>query len=429
MDRVYVNPSIVYGEVNAPPSKSYTHRAYAVSLLVDGKNFIYSPLRSRDTQATLRACQQFGAEVYEEGSSKIIVGGGLKLPENIVDAENSGTTLRIFTAISALPPSGYVVLTGDESLRRRPMKPLLDALKLLGVDCWSTRGDGCAPIIVKSGGIKGGETVVRGDVSSQFVSALLIASTKAERETKIRVEGNIVSKKYIDATIEVLKRYGYHVRREGYTLFEVEPSQHGHPTHFKIPGDFSSASFLFAGAYLTGGRVEIENLSLDLPQADSVIIDILRDFDNKVTIGSSKIIVESRGISSGDREYDLVDSPDLVPVIAVMASKSPGETIIKGVRHARFKESDRITSTALELRKLNIDVEILEDGMKIRGREEIEGGVELDSHNDHRLSMAFSILAASTRKGCIVNGLRWAEISYPNYLEDLKKLGVSFREV
>ncbi|MCX8192992.1 MAG: 3-phosphoshikimate 1-carboxyvinyltransferase [Nitrososphaeria archaeon] len=429
LDRLYVNPSVMCGRIRAPPSKSYTHRAYALSLLVDGRSIIESPLKSGDTQATLRACKQFGAMVFEENESTTIIGSRLNLPEDVVDAENSGTTLRIFTAISTLAPPGYVVLTGDESLRRRPMQPLLDALKHLGVECWSTRGNGCAPIIVKSGGLKGGETIIRGDISSQFISALLIASTKAKEETRIKIESDIVSKKYIDATIEVLKRYGYTVRRDEYQLFIVEPNQSGRSTHFKIPGDFSSASFILAGAYLTNGKVEVENLSLELPQADSAIIDILKDFDNKVYINSSKIVVESSGISSGDREYDLKDSPDLVPVVAVMASKSIGETIIKGVKHARFKESDRITSTAIELRKLGVDVEVYEDGMKIRGKEEIEGGVELDPHNDHRLSMAFSILAASTKRGCIISGLRWAEISYPNFLEDLKRLNISFREV
>lgn len=430
MDKLYVAPSVIGGQVNAPPSKSYTHRAYAISLITSGDSEVENPLVSGDTRATLRACRQLGAEIIEEKEDSIMVSGGkLCLPDDVVNAENSGTTLRLFTAISSLAPAGYVVLTGDDSLRRRPMQPLLDALRILGVECWSSRGNGCAPIIVKSGGLKGGETTIRGDISSQFISALLIASTKAEQHVRIRIDGEPVSKKYIDATLEMLRRYGYRIEREGYSLFEVSPNQSGRPTSFKVPGDFSSASFILAGAYLTRGRVEVGNLDLNLPQADSAILSILNEFDVKVGIHSDKIVAEGCEPSKCDRVFSLRDSPDLVPVVAVMAAKTPSHTIIKEVKHARFKESDRITSVAVELKKLGVDVEVFEDGMKIKGREELEGNVKLDAHSDHRLFMAFTVLAASTKIGCTINGLRWAEISYPNFLKDLEKLNISFKEI
>lgn len=430
MDKLYVAPSILSGRIAAPPSKSYTHRVYAASLLVEDKSTIINPLRSGDTYATLRACRQFGGELIEEGENYVVLSGGeLKLPDNVIDAENSGTTLRLFTALSSLPPPGYVILTGDDSLRKRPMQPLIDALRMLGVECWSSRGNGCAPIIVKSGGLKGGETIIRGDVSSQFISALLVASTKARKDVQIRVEGEPVSKKYIDATIEVLKRFSFKVDRDGYSLFEVYPNQTGHAASFKIPGDFSSASFILAGAYLTGGRITVENLDPSLPQADSAILNILEDFDAQVNVRDDKVTVESFGPTGGDRVFDLRDSPDLVPVVAVMAAKTSGETVIKGVRHARFKESDRISSTALELMKLGVQVEVFEDGMKIKGLKKLEGGVELDAHNDHRLFMAFTMLAASTLKGCIINGLKWVKISYPNFIEDLQKINASIKEI
>ncbi len=430
MDKLYVAPSILSGEIVAPPSKSYTHRVYAVSLLIEDKSTIINPLRSGDTYATLRACRQFGGELTEEGENYIVLSGGeLDLPDNVIDAENSGTTLRLFTALASLPPPGYIILTGDDSLRKRPMQPLLDALRMLGVECWSSRSNGCAPIIVKSGGLKGGETIIRGDVSSQFISALLIASTKAQNPVRIRVEGESVSKKYIDATMEVLRRFGFKVHRDGYSLFEVDPNQTGRAISFKIPGDFSSASFILAGAYLTGGRITVWNLDPNLPQADSAILNILKDFDVKVNVQGDKVTAEGSGPIDGDRVFDLKDSPDLVPVVAVMAAKTLGETVIKGVKHARFKESDRISSTALELMKLGVQVEVFEDGMKIKGVRNLEGGVELDTHNDHRLFMAFTILAASTLKGCIINGLKWVKISYPNFIEDLQKISASIKEI
>ncbi|MEM3620642.1 MAG: 3-phosphoshikimate 1-carboxyvinyltransferase [Nitrososphaerota archaeon] len=430
MDRLYVAPSIVTGKVNAPPSKSYTHRAFAISLIIDGESVITNPLVSGDTKATMRICKQLGAELAEENENSIIVKGGrLCLPDDILDAENSGTTLRLFTAISSLAPPGYVILTGDDSLRNRPMQPLLDALKMLGVECWSSRGNGCAPIIVRSGGMRGGEATIRGDISSQFISALLIASTRAEKYTEIRIVGQLVSRNYVDATIEVLKRYGFEIKREGYSVFMIDPGQSGRPTSFKVPGDFSSSSFILAGAYLTRSKVEVRNLDLSLPQADSAILDVLREFDVKIRIVEDTVSAESSGPSPRDKEFILRDSPDLLPVLAVMAAKTPSQTIIKGVKHARFKESDRISCVADELVKLGVQVEVFEDGMKIVGREELEGGVELDAHKDHRLFMAFTILSASTKKGCIVNGLRWAEISYPGFLKDLERLNVSFKEI
>ena len=430
MDRLYIAPSVISGKVNAPPSKSYTHRVYAISLITSGDSTIKNPLISSDTQATLRACKQFGAEIIEEKENCILISGGkLCLPDDVVNAENSGTTLRLFTAISSLAPPGYVILSGDESLRRRPMQPLLDDHRMLGVECWSSRGNGYAPIIVKSGGLKGGEAIIRGDISSQFISALLIASTKAKEYTKIMIEGEPVSKRYIDATIEMLGRYGYRIEREGYSLFEVSPSQEGRPISFKVPGDFSSASFILAGACLTRSRVEVRNVDLNLPQADSVILDILREFDVKVIVQNDKIVVEGSEPSTCNRVFSLRDSPDLLPIVAVMAAKTPSLTVIKNVKHARFKESDRISSVAVELMKLGVDVEVFEDGMKIKGREELEGNIELDAHNDHRLFMAFTVLAASTKKGCIINGLRWVGVSYPNFLKDLEKLNVSFKEI
>lgn len=429
MVKVYVEPSRFSGCVEAVPSKSYTHRVYATSLLVDGKSVALTPLFSNDTEATLNICRMFGAEIVVGREEVELSCSGLKLPDDVVNAQNSGTTLRLFTALSSLAPPGYVVLTGDESLRKRPMQPLIDALRMLGVECWSTRGNGLAPIIVKSGGLRGGEVEIRGDISSQFISALLIASVKAEKDVHVTVKGEQVSKQYIDATIKVLEKFGFKIYREGYSYYHVRGGQEGRPSIFKVPGDFSSASFLVAGAYLTGGEVEISNLDATLPQSDSKIIDIARDFGCHVEFRSSDTIyVRSLGIGDGG-EYVLRDSPDLLPVVAVMAVKTVGETVIRGVEHAKFKESDRINSTAIELKKLGVNVEILRDGLKIKGGEEIEGGVELSSHSDHRLFMAFTVLASATKKGCIIDGLEWVKVSYPEFIDHLKKLNVSIREI
>lgn len=428
MVRVYVGPSTLSGVVQAPPSKSYTHRAFAAALLAEGESIVEGPLLSKDTLATMRACKMLGAGVKETGASAVVSGGELRLPDDVIDAENSGTTLRFFTAISSLAPSGYVILTGDESLRKRPMYPLLEALKQAGVGCWSARGDGCAPVIVRSGGFRGGRVRIKGEVSSQFISALLLASVKAKEKSSIWVEGRVVSRPYIDATIEVLKKYGFSLRRRGYSFFEVEPEQTGSPTRFQVPGDFGSASFILAGAHLTGGRVMVKNLNLELPQADRKILDILKRIGSKVEVGRDTVTVYGAG-GGGGGEFILTDSPDLVPVVAVLAAKSEEETVIRGVEHAKLKESDRLSATACELAKLGVRVQVTQEGLRIKGMKKLEGGIELDSHSDHRLFMALAILAASTEKGCVIEGAEWAAISYPQFLSHLKMLGVEIEEL
>ncbi len=423
--KIFVKPSMISGEVKAPPSKSYTHRALAAALLAEGESTILNPLISRDTKATIRACSLLGARIIKDKDGIRIQGGAFKTPEDVIDVENSGTTLRFFTAISALAPRGYTILTGDESIRKRPMQPLLDSLRNLGVECWSSRLNGYAPIIVKGGGLRGGETRIRGDISSQYISALLYASTKSEEGVRVIVEDEIVSRPYIDATIAVLESFGFKVKREDYRIFEIEGGQVGRSTMFKVPGDLGSAAFLMAGAHLTGGELLVNGVDLSMPQADAEIIKVLQRLGSKVSISSSSVRIFGSGEVCGGG-FDLMDAPDLLPIVAVMAAKSPSETIIRGVGHARFKESDRISAMASELRKLGVEVEELPDGMRIVGREKLRGGCVLESHGDHRIFMALTILAASTEQGCIVNGADLADISYPSFLNDAKTLGLRF---
>ena len=427
--RVLIKPSRLIGEVKAPPSKSYTHRAYTLALLSAGVSRIIDPLRSSDTDATLNACRLLGAEIYSREDHVAIHGGSLRVPEDVIDAGNSGTTLRFFTAISSIiPAKGYAVLTGDKSLRKRPMEPLLEALRRLGVRCWSSRLNGSAPIIVECGGVDGGETRIKGDLSSQFISALLMSSVRTKNGVLIKIDKEIVSKPYIDATLEAMKHFGFKVRNENYQFFWVDGMQVGRPAEIRIPGDFSSASFILIGAILTEGEVKVENLDLDLPQADSKIIEIIKEIGGDIRIGANHVRAIGLGRINGGR-FNLRDSPDLFPIIAASAAKSSEETIIEGVKHVRYKESNRISAMASELKKLGVEVKLMPDGLIIRGSERIQGGVELASHGDHRIFMALSILSAATEKGCIIDGAELCKISYPSFLDDLKILGASVKYI
>jgi 3-phosphoshikimate 1-carboxyvinyltransferase len=421
---IRVEPSVLRGVVEAPPSKPYTHRAYTAALLSDGVSRIINPLRSRDTDATRRACIHLGAEIEEGGSSVLVRGGEFRIPDNVIDVGNSGTTLRLFTAISAHAPGGYVILTGDDSIRRRPMEPLLKALRMLGVECWSSKLNGTAPIIVRGGGMEGGEARIEGGISSQFISALIYASTRSRRGARIIVEGEMVSRPYIDASMAVLARFGFRVEREGYGFFEIEGGQRGAACEFMVPGDFGSAAFLMAGACLTGGDVVVRNLSLDMPQADAAIIDLLRMLGCRVEIMENAVRVYCAGKACGG-EFNLRDSPDLLPILACIAAKCSEEVVLRGVAHARFKESDRIMVMVRELAKLGVEAEPLPDGLRIRGKDGIEGRCMLDPHGDHRVFMALTMLAASTGRGCIVKDPEVAEVSYPQFLEHAMSLGLN----
>ncbi|GBC71997.1 3-phosphoshikimate 1-carboxyvinyltransferase [Candidatus Calditenuaceae archaeon HR02] len=415
---VKIRAEKVSGEVRAPPSKSYTHRSIAAALLAPGESRIYNPLYSRDTEATINAARLFGARLQSKKDEVKVEGVEVpKTPENVIDAMNSGTTLRIMTCIAGLTEGGYTVLTGDESLRKRPMQPLLEALAQLGVRAWSTKLDGTAPIIVE-GGRMGGECGIRGDISSQFVSGLLIAGAAADKPLTINIQGSLVSRPYIDATITVLRLFGATVKREGYSRFYTEPTGY-RPAEFTVPGDYGLAGFIMAAPLMAGGRIRVAGLDPKLPQADYRLVEVLRDMGARVIEGDGFVEVSEASLAGVD--VDLRDSPDLLPIVSVLAAVAEGETRIKGVTHARFKESDRIHALAVELAKASIHVEETSDGLTIRPGKLVKA--RLDPRGDHRLFMAFALLSLATGGLIEVLGPESASVSYPNFMDDLKLLG------
>lgn len=422
--QVLVRPSVISGKVRAPPSKSYSHRAIIAASMTDGECVIENVSKSDDVLATINACKKFGASIAEEGDKLIVEGFSTpKAPDDVVNVQNSGTTLRIMTGVSCLIQSGYAVLTGDESIRRRPMQPLLDALNMLGGECWSTRLNGCAPIIVKGGGLKGGNAWMTGRISSQFVSSILFSSPKALSDTTLTIQGELVSRPYVDASINVLERFGVRIEREGYRVFRIPPQQNFKPTRFVVPGDFGLASFMMAAALMTNGSVTVEGLSQDLPQADAAIVDILIEMgaDVKLDYDSGRVSVSGGGKLRGG-SFNLSDSPDLLPVVAVLATKCEGTVEITGVEHARVKESDRVSALAHTLSKIGMNVREMVDGLSITRGKLVKHAL-LDPKGDHRLFMAYCLLGLILEEGCTVLGAESASVSYPNFLRDLASLG------
>ncbi len=412
-----VEKSEISGKIACPSNKSYTHRAIFLASLAIDKSIIKNILRSGDTNATINACKNFGVEIKDVGNDITVSSTGeLKIHSNTIDAANSGTTIRIATAISALA-NDKIVLTGDSSLKKRPMQPLLDALESLGAKCSSSNGN---PPISISGKISGGEVKIPGNISSQFISALMITAPKLENGLILNIQGKLVSKPYIDATITVMKKFGVNVETKTPYKKYIIPKQNYKSTTFVIPSDFSSLALLLSAAVLLGEDLTIQISTGSMPQADEAIIDILEIMGVVITLDKNTIKIKSPEKLDGGK-FDLSDSPDLIPAIAILALKTSKPIEIFNVEHARYKETDRIAVIARELAKLGIKVKEKKDGLVLNNSDNLTGA-DLNSENDHRLFMAFCI-AGMYVGNCTISHPESVEISYPNFISEMKRIG------
>jgi 3-phosphoshikimate 1-carboxyvinyltransferase len=420
---VQIKRSKINGTIRCPSSKSYTHRAIAIASLVEAQSIITNILIARDTLATLTACRSLGANIIHNNNTLRIEGKRrFDPPDNIVNAENSGTTIRFLTVMSALVNKGYTVLTGDESLRKRPMQPMLDALQQLGVQCYSTKMNGTPPLIVRGGGIKGGTAVIDGSISSQFISALLISCIYADTDVTLKVKGYQVSAPYIDATLAIMKAFGVILKqRNKFSEYHICNDEYK-STFFDIPADFSTAALIIAAGVLAGNHLTIQGINFSLPQADSYIIEIIKSMGGKIKVDRQKgevIVQGSSNLRGGN--FDLTNSPDLLPVVSVLALKSTKTVRIMGIAHARLKETDRVSNIAIELAKFGAKVKELEDEITITPPTVIKNA-SVEAYNDHRLFMAFTIASMLTEKST-VTGAESVDVSYPNFIQDMVDLG------
>ena len=412
-----VEKSEIAGEIECPPNKSYTHRAIFIASLSMDKSIIKNVLRSEDTNATIDACKNFGVQIDDVGNDITITSANeLKIKSDTIDAANSGTTIRIAAAIASLADD-KITLTGDSSLKKRPMQPLLDALESLGAQCSSSNGN--PPISVK-GRIKGGNVKIPGNMSSQFISALMITAPKLEDGLVINIDGKLVSKPYIDATVTTMKKFGVDVEIKSPYKKYIIPEQNYKPTTLTIPSDFSSLALLLASAVLLGEELTIKASTGSMPQADEAIIDILETMGVVITLNKNIIKIKSPEKLDGGK-FDLSDSPDLVPAVAILALKSSSPIEIFNVEHVRYKETDRISIIARELSKLGIKVEEKKDGLILNNSDNLTNA-DLNSENDHRLFMAFCI-AGMYIGNCTISDPESVEVSYPNFISEMKRLG------
>lgn len=403
------------GKVSPPPSKSHTHRAIIMSALSEGRCEVSSPLISFDTRATMDAVRAMGAVVTEREGSVTVECESIHAPDRTIDVMNSGTTMRLMTGISSLF-SEKVVLTGDSSIQKRPMGPLLDSLSAAGVECSSNGGK---PPVEVRGPITGSELVIDGGVSSQFVSSLIMSSPLTGRPTDVRITGHLVSKPYIDITTSMMGKFGVEVTEEG-NVFHAEP-QHYRPTDYRVPADFSSSAFpLVAGGI--AGRVTARGMDMSDPQGDRKIIDVLKEAGCDVEVSGDEVTCSNTGRLEG-AEIDMGDIPDLFPVVAVLLSTAKGMSRLYGAPHLRFKESDRIALTENMLRTLGADIRGTEDGCVIEGVERLHGG-RIEHNGDHRMMMAAAVASlVSDGPVSMENDACW-NVSYPGFPEQMRSIGM-----
>ena len=411
------------GEVSASPSKGYTHRMLIAALLSNGTSKISNPLVSEDTKATLRAVKAFGAEAELRENCWTIKGVELlKVPENPIDCGESGATLRFMIPVAALA-SGPSIFTFGSSLERRPVAPLLQSLKQLGAESNLQLREGSSFVRVRGGGIRGGKTSIRGDISSQFISGLLFACPKAKEDIEIAVTTPLESRSYVQMTMEVLNKHGIRVAASSdFARLRIPSNQSYNPCNHEVLGDFSSAAFLLAAAAVTSSKVKLKNLDYHTIQGDRAILPILKEMGSKVRVGEEYVEVEGEQLNAID--VDARDIPDLVPVCAVLACYSKGTSKIYNAKRLRYKESDRLASLHAELKKMGAEIMIHEDSLMISGSCTMHG-VTIDPHNDHRIAMACAVAALGAVGETKIQNSECVNKSYPRFFDDLRLLGAN----
>lgn len=406
----------------APPSKSYTHRALIIAALAEGESEIIGQLDADDTRMTARALMQLGVRL-DWGRESIRIqgkGGHLSAPANEIDIQDSGTSMRLLTAISLLA-DGPVILTGSARMQERPLGPLIDALNASGGRITYLNNSGCPPVRI-DGSFPGGNVSIDGSVSSQFISSLLIAAPYADKETRIHLTGDPVSLPYILMTIDSMQAFGAQVmyKNEGGGLVLTVSANHRYtPRRYIIEGDFSSSSYWFALAAICGGTATVRGISPASAQGDRRLVQILKQMGCNVTQGTDSITI-SRDIDHPLKGIDInmADCPDVVQTVCMVAATAITSTRISGVHHLRMKESDRIAAIKNGLTALGGIVEAEDDTIVIHPSP-LHGGV-IHPENDHRTAMSFAVLGCLTGDvtildaGCVTK-------SYPGFWEELRR--------
>lgn len=413
----YVEPSVIKGQLNAPASKSMTQRAIAAALLADGQSIIQNPSYCDDSLAAMSIAVGLGARVEPQVKELKITSTGI-LKENKLNCGESGLAIRMFSPIAALYPA-EITIVGANSLRKRPMFMIEEALNQLGVKC--TSADGFLPLTIQ-GPIIGGDCEIDGSVSSQLLTGLLMALPLTARDSVIKVN-NLKSKPYIDMTIQILKSFGITIQNSDYNVFRIPGNQKYIPHVYTVEGDWSGGAFLLvAGA--VNGQLNIQGLSTTSMQSDMAIIKVLEKAGANLKITGDQIEISRSKLKSF--EFDATESPDLFPPLVALAAYCDGISTIKGVSRLIYKESNRAITLKEEFGKMNIGIEIKGDLMSISGGQPC--GAHVESHEDHRIAMAVAVASLGATGRVYIRDSQCIAKSYPGFFDDLRHLGAIVHE-
>ncbi|MEN8905100.1 MAG: 3-phosphoshikimate 1-carboxyvinyltransferase [Clostridiales bacterium] len=412
-----IKSSKVSGEIAIPGSKSHTIRAVVIASLAEGVSKIRKPLISEDALSAVETCRSFGAKIKTETDFFEVQGFGKnpKTPDNIIDVRNSGTTLRITLMVAALI-DGMTVFTGDDSVRKRPLEPLIKAMNNLGAKVYSTKNNGKAPVIV-SGKIIGGKTDLDA-VTSQYLSSLLISLPLIENNTEIVIK-RLNEVPYVEMTLWWMNKQNIKYENYDFKKFLIYGGQkYRHFDEF-VTGDFSSATFILIYGAISKNKIILKNLNMEDAQGDKRVIGILKEMGANIYIEEDKIIIDGGEIKGMD--IDMNSIPDALPAFAVLGCFADGITRLLNVPQARLKETDRISVMHNELRKMGAEIEELKDGLIIK--QSILKGCQVNGHYDHRIVMALAVAGMNIDGLTTVDTSEAINVTFPTFVKDMKKCG------
>lgn len=403
-------------QITVPGSKSLTQRALIAAALADGVSTLVGPLSSEDTEYTSAALRAMGVAVEASGRQWQVYGQGGRMatPTEPIFLGNNGTATRFLTSVAALG-AGQFTITGGPRMAERPIQPLLDALGGWGVEIRSIDQTGCPPLVLQAQGIRGGQTLLPEGKSSQYLSSLLLVAPYAAQAATLDVVGEVMSKPYVTMTMAVMEAFGVKVAaNEALNHFAIPQGTYRART-YQVEGDASSASYFWAAAAVTGGRVTVTNVPEPSLQGDAVFVDLLAQMGCQVEKSATGITVTGPSQLHAI-EVDMADCPDVVPTLAIVAALAQGRTVIKNIAHLRIKECDRLHVMATELAKLGVQTHELPDALIIEGdpqRARLQGAA-IDTHDDHRIAMSFAV-AGLVIPGVLIADQGCVAKSFPDF--------------
>ncbi len=417
--KVKVYPGFAQGQIQVPPSKSLLHRAIICASLAKGTSAIKNIVYSEDIKATINAFKKLGVKIIKEENSLKVIGSGelIFLENETIDCNESGSTIRFL--IPLITNSSGIYITGTKSLLNRPMSIYEDIFK--DNDLVFKREENR---IFLKGDLPAQKYVVKGNISSQFISGLLFTLPLKKEDSEIQIIGDFESKKYVDMTLEVLKCFGINIIEQD-NIYYIQGNQSYRPTDYKVESDYSQLAF-FAVAGIINGDIKITNLNPFSLQPDASIIDVIKKMNGKVS--KEKHSLRFTKSNTTNIDLDVSQFPDIAPILSILAGLSQGECLIYNAKRLKIKETDRLQAINDILKKLGVRTDVYEESYRIYGQEAYQANV-FDSYNDHRMVMSIAIAALRSNNPVIIENYEAVNKSYPHFFEDLQSLGIKIEYI